>query len=571
MPEPTEGETLIYVTTPQGVTRVPVADMARATAGGHARRRHARPPPARARPRGLARAAPRARAARRPAAAAREGGAQRRRDPARRRRPRARERRRRAPGARAHLARARPARRSRGHRARARRRRVRAHALPPRARASASRWSSRSSARTGARAPLQRTCAQPARAPHPSPGTRWPPALPAGAGEGHALSGTAWRDANSRPPPLLRGRACCRRESRRGWGHARVGPSRWGWRPISDARSQRWAKNSLPLASWAARLAAQRRMSSSAEASARGPPSMPSIFGVKNDLDVPRVGLVAVRRGPSTRAARRRGAAGGARGWRRSGPSPRSMPCRASAGRSSCAQRGVEDLAVAQRGIEHELARGRRELRVLRRRRAPRASRPRTASSTDGEERPSSPPTSRDRPPRRRRRARRPRGSGPRPRGAIAQSLPQPMYASAALLRLGAHRRVAPRVARKPEHRPAQRARLVGLVLLRLPAELASDRRVELARVRLDLGAQRVVEEPVARLRRRSPSAPRRPPARRRARAAPRPRGRPSSASSRASTPRAGSRRRRSSRASMSFGRPVLRSFARSAGASAKR
>jgi len=33
MPEPTEGETLIYVTTPQGVTRVPLADMARATEG----------------------------------------------------------------------------------------------------------------------------------------------------------------------------------------------------------------------------------------------------------------------------------------------------------------------------------------------------------------------------------------------------------------------------------------------------------------------------------------------------------------------------------------------------------
>jgi tetratricopeptide (TPR) repeat protein len=33
MPEPSEGETLIYVTTPQGVTRVPVADMLRATEG----------------------------------------------------------------------------------------------------------------------------------------------------------------------------------------------------------------------------------------------------------------------------------------------------------------------------------------------------------------------------------------------------------------------------------------------------------------------------------------------------------------------------------------------------------
>ncbi len=33
LPEPTEGETLIYVTTPQGVTRVPHAEMARATAG----------------------------------------------------------------------------------------------------------------------------------------------------------------------------------------------------------------------------------------------------------------------------------------------------------------------------------------------------------------------------------------------------------------------------------------------------------------------------------------------------------------------------------------------------------
>jgi len=33
MPEPTEGETLIYVTTPQGVTRVPLADMTRATEG----------------------------------------------------------------------------------------------------------------------------------------------------------------------------------------------------------------------------------------------------------------------------------------------------------------------------------------------------------------------------------------------------------------------------------------------------------------------------------------------------------------------------------------------------------
>ncbi|HTQ41577.1 MAG TPA: hypothetical protein VMI75_02395, partial [Polyangiaceae bacterium] len=33
MPEPTEGETLIYVTTPQGVTRVPLTDMARATEG----------------------------------------------------------------------------------------------------------------------------------------------------------------------------------------------------------------------------------------------------------------------------------------------------------------------------------------------------------------------------------------------------------------------------------------------------------------------------------------------------------------------------------------------------------
>ena len=33
MPEPSEGETLIYVTTPQGVTRVPVAEMARATEG----------------------------------------------------------------------------------------------------------------------------------------------------------------------------------------------------------------------------------------------------------------------------------------------------------------------------------------------------------------------------------------------------------------------------------------------------------------------------------------------------------------------------------------------------------
>jgi tetratricopeptide (TPR) repeat protein len=31
--EPTEGETLIYVTTPQGVTRIPVADLAKATAG----------------------------------------------------------------------------------------------------------------------------------------------------------------------------------------------------------------------------------------------------------------------------------------------------------------------------------------------------------------------------------------------------------------------------------------------------------------------------------------------------------------------------------------------------------
>ena len=33
MPEPSEGETLIYVTTPMGVTRVPVADMAKATEG----------------------------------------------------------------------------------------------------------------------------------------------------------------------------------------------------------------------------------------------------------------------------------------------------------------------------------------------------------------------------------------------------------------------------------------------------------------------------------------------------------------------------------------------------------
>ncbi len=33
LPEPSEGETLIYVTTPQGVTRVPVAEMARATEG----------------------------------------------------------------------------------------------------------------------------------------------------------------------------------------------------------------------------------------------------------------------------------------------------------------------------------------------------------------------------------------------------------------------------------------------------------------------------------------------------------------------------------------------------------
>jgi len=33
MPEPSEGETLIYVTTPQGVTRVPVSEMARATEG----------------------------------------------------------------------------------------------------------------------------------------------------------------------------------------------------------------------------------------------------------------------------------------------------------------------------------------------------------------------------------------------------------------------------------------------------------------------------------------------------------------------------------------------------------
>jgi tetratricopeptide (TPR) repeat protein len=33
MPEPSEGETLIYVTTPQGVTRVPVADLAKATEG----------------------------------------------------------------------------------------------------------------------------------------------------------------------------------------------------------------------------------------------------------------------------------------------------------------------------------------------------------------------------------------------------------------------------------------------------------------------------------------------------------------------------------------------------------
>jgi DNA-binding response OmpR family regulator len=33
IPEPPEGETLIYVTTPQGVTRVPVSDMARACSG----------------------------------------------------------------------------------------------------------------------------------------------------------------------------------------------------------------------------------------------------------------------------------------------------------------------------------------------------------------------------------------------------------------------------------------------------------------------------------------------------------------------------------------------------------
>jgi hypothetical protein len=32
-PEPIEGETLIYVTTPHGVTRIPVAEMARATEG----------------------------------------------------------------------------------------------------------------------------------------------------------------------------------------------------------------------------------------------------------------------------------------------------------------------------------------------------------------------------------------------------------------------------------------------------------------------------------------------------------------------------------------------------------
>ena len=188
----------------------------------------------------------------------------------------------------------------------------------------------------------------------------------------------------------------------------------------------------------------------------------------------------------------------------------------------SWAQSGDSISVVAQRRVEHELARRGRERRIPRRARAPTARRPRTVSSTDlheqrlhraprravglladdaqrhpGEVRVDAPPGGAPRPcPRRGTRG---RASSPRP-------APRDRARSAP-----GSRAPTPASARVSSSSP----------LLRLPAEPPRDGPVEAARVALDVRAQRRRVEPVARLRRCSPSARRRPPGRAPLRAAP--------------------------------------------------